>query len=172
MIHYKDEYYTADSVHTTAALIAKTTKTGTKIFNLIKVIDVMFREVNNKKSICGAVIQFSPIEHIQLHVDPISVKSKVLVDGTGHPAEICNIVTQKMGIKIDSPTGGVPGEMPMFAEIGEQTVVKNTSEVFPGLWVVGMAANAVKQTPRMGPIFGGMLQSGKYLATKIIENLK
>jgi len=169
--HYKDEYYTADSVYTTAMLIAKSEEAGTDIFNLVKVVDVMFRTENNTKKICGAVIQFSPVEHIGLHVDPITVGSKYIVDGTGHQAEITTIVTKKMGIKIDSPTGGVPGEMSMFADIGESTVVGNTSEVFPGLWVVGMAANAVKGTPRMGPIFGGMIQSGKYLAEQIIERL-
>lgn len=170
--HYKNEYYTADSVHTTSSLISRTTASGTVIFNLIKVVDVMFRQKNKQKQICGVVIQYTPVDHINLHVDPITVKSKLVVDGTGHPAEICSVVTQKMGIKLDSPTGGVPGEQPMYADLGEETVVNNTSEVFPGLWVLGMAANAVKGTPRMGPIFGGMLLSGKHLADQIIKKLK
>ncbi len=170
--HYRDEYYTADSVNATATLISKTTEAGTTIFNLMKVTDVMFREENNQKFICGAVIQYSPIETLQLFVDPITVKSKAVVDGTGHPAEICSVVTDKLGIKIDTPTGGIPGEMSMFADIGEDTVVKNTKEVFPGLWVTGMAANAVMGTPRMGPIFGGMIRSGKFLAEQIIQKLK
>ncbi len=170
--HYRDEYYTADSVNATAELIAKTTEAGTTIFNLMKVTDVMFRETNNKKFICGAVIQYSPIETLQLFVDPITVGSRAVVDGTGHPAEICSVVTKKMGIRIDSPTGGIPGEMSMFADIGEDTVIKNSTEVFPGLWVTGMAANAVKGTPRMGPIFGGMIRSGKFLAEQIIKKLQ
>jgi thiamine thiazole synthase len=35
-----------------------------------------------------------------------------------------------------------------------------------------MAASAVSGTPRMGPIFGGMLLSGKKVADLIIEKLK
>ena len=56
--------------------------------------------------------------------------------------------------------GGVPGERPMHAEIGEGALVGNTQEVYPGLVVAGMAANAVFASPRMGPIFGGMFLSG------------
>lgn len=35
-----------------------------------------------------------------------------------------------------------------------------------------MAASAVSGTPRMGPIFGGMLMSGKKVADEIIACLK
>ncbi len=42
--------------------------------------------------------------------------------------------------------------------------MKNTIEVYPGLIVTGMAANAVCGSPRMGAIFGGMLISGKRAA--------
>ena len=44
--------------------------------------------------------------------------------------------------------------------------------VFPGLYVVGMAANNAFGGPRMGPIFGGMLLSGKKVADIFIEKLK
>jgi len=39
------------------------------------------------------------------------------------------------------------------------------------LYVTGMAANAVMGAPRMGPIFGGMLLSGKKVAELIAEKL-
>jgi thiamine thiazole synthase len=35
-----------------------------------------------------------------------------------------------------------------------------------------MAANAVHGSPRMGPIFGGMLLSGERVAKILIEKLK
>ena len=55
---------------------------------------------------------------------------------------------------------------------GEEEVVKGTKEIYPGLYVCGMAASAVSGTPRMGPIFGGMLLSGKKVADLIIAQLK
>ncbi len=54
----------------------------------------------------------------------------------------------------------------------ETKVVKNTKEIYPGLVTCGMASASVFGTPRMGPIFGGMLLSGKKaaeLATQIIK---
>ena len=53
------------------------------------------------------------------------------------------------------------GEKSMEAEQGELQTVANTREVYPGLYVSGMAANAVYGGYRMGPVFGGMLLSGK-----------
>ena len=58
----------------------------------------------------------------------------------------------------------------MCAEIGEKAVVENTKEVYPGLFVAGMCANAVYGSQRMGPIFGGMLLSGKKVADIILKN--
>ena len=59
----------------------------------------------------------------------------------------------------------------MCAEIGERAVVDNTKEVYPGLFVAGMCANAVYGSQRMGPIFGGMLLSGKKAAELILKKL-
>jgi thiamine thiazole synthase len=60
----------------------------------------------------------------------------------------------------------------MNADIGERTVVENTKEVYKNVFVVGMAANAAFGANRMGPIFGGMLLSGKKLADMIIKRLE
>ena len=54
---------------------------------------------------------------------------------------------------------------------GELQTVENTREVYPGLFVSGMAANAVYGGYRMGPVFGGMLLSGRKAATSILEQL-
>lgn len=59
----------------------------------------------------------------------------------------------------------------MHPDLGEKMVVENTREVYPGLFVTGMAANAVFGAPRMGPIFGGMLLSGKKAAEEILKRL-
>ena len=59
----------------------------------------------------------------------------------------------------------------MDAEEGERITIEKTGEVYPGLYVVGMAACACFGGPRMGPIFGGMLISGKKLAETLIKSL-
>ena len=60
----------------------------------------------------------------------------------------------------------------MWAEVGEKELVAKTTEVYPGLLATGMAVNAVFGLPRMGPIFGGMLLSGKNVAELAADLLK
>jgi thiamine thiazole synthase len=156
--------YTMDSVEATSTIVSSCVRSGTIIFNLVKVTDVLFRQEAGQSRVSGLVINWSPVETLELHVDPLGIKASFVVDGTGHPAEICRIVTRKMGVKLNTKTGGVVGEMPLWAEKGEQFTVANTGEVFPGLYVAGMAANNVFGGPRMGPIFGGMLLSGRKVA--------
>ena len=165
-------YYTMDSVEATSTIISRCVKAGTIIFNLVKVTDVLFREASGQVAVAGLVVNWSPVENLGLHVDPLGLKASCVVDGTGHPAEICTLVTRKLDAKLDTKTGGVVGEMPLWAEKGEEFTVANTGEVFPGLYVAGMAANNAFGGPRMGPIFGGMLLSGKKLAETLIERLK
>lgn len=47
---------------------------------------------------------------------------------------------------------------------GEAFVVENVAEAYPGLWIAGMCVCATYGGPRMGPIFGGMLASGRRAA--------
>jgi len=167
-----DGYYTMDSVEATSTIISRCVQAGTVILNLIKAVDVLFREEARHPRVAGLVISWSPVENLELHVDPLGIKASFVVDGTGHPADICRIVTRKMGVSLNTKTGDVVGEMPLWAEKGEQFTVANTAEVFPGLYVAGMAANNAFGGPRMGPIFGGMLLSGKKVAELLIERLK
>jgi thiamine thiazole synthase len=55
----------------------------------------------------------------------------------------------------------------MDAEEGESSVVAGVAELYPGLWVSGMSVQAALGGPRMGPIFGGMLLSGRRAAALI-----
>ncbi len=167
-----DGYYTADSIETMATIISKCLRAGTPVFNLIKAVDVLFREENGKPRVAGLVLSWSPVEKLELHVDPLGIEAKVVVDGTGHPADICHIVTRKMNVRLNTPTGGVVGEMPLWADKGEKFTVENTARVFPGLYVSGMAATNAFGGPRMGPIFGGMLLSGRKVAKLIAQELK
>jgi thiazole biosynthesis enzyme len=164
---YTDGYYVAHSLEATACLTNKALKAGLKIFNLVTVEDVIVRD----KSVNGVVINWSSVEMAQLHIDPVSFESKVVIDATGHPCEIAHIVEKKSGGALLTPSGKIEGEKSMWADVAEQLTVENTKEVYPNLYVCGMAANAVFGGPRMGPIFGGMLLSGKLLADKVIKKL-
>ena len=170
--YYSEGYYTVDSVECCGVLISKCVQAGTKIFNQVSVADVMFREIDGKKRVTGLVINWAPVAKLGLHVDPLTIRSSYVVEGTGHPTEVCKIITRKIDSKLDTPTGDVVGEMSMWADQGEMLTMENSKEVFPGLYVTGMAANATMGAPRMGPVFGGMLLSGEKVANMLIERLK
>ena len=166
---YEKGYYVADSLEATSTICSEAIRAGARIFNLISIEDVMIREGN---TVTGLVLNWSATSLAGLHVDPLTMRAKMVIDATGHASEICHIVVNKLGGKLRTKGGGVSGEKPMWAEMGEREIIENTKEVYPGLIVAGMAANAVFGAPRMGPIFGGMLLSGKraaMLATEILH---
>ncbi len=158
---YGDGYYTADALEAVSTICSKAIKAGAKIFNLVSIEDVMIREDDR---LTGLVLNWSAVQMAGLHVDPLAMRAKVVIDATGHASEVCQIVVDKIGAKLRTKAGRVVGEKPMWAEVGEREIIENTQEVYPGLIAAGMAANAVFGAPRMGPIFGGMLLSGKRAA--------
>ena len=160
-------YYTADSVTTITTLASKTCLAGAKIFNLVSVEDAAI----DGKKIVGLVLNWSAVEIAGLHVDPITMYAKVIVESSGHPSELAHLIAKKVGVKLLTSTGEIVGEGSMNASEGEKTVVENTKEFYPNVWAVGMAANAIFGAPRMGPIFGGMLLSGEKAADEISKKL-
>ena len=158
-------YHTLDSVEMASGLIFGALKAGAKIFNSVSVEDLVFK--NGKVN--GLVINWTCVERLGLHVDPLTVIAENVVDGTGHPSEILNLAVKKAKIQLDTPTGDIIGEKPMWVENGEASTVENTRCYFPGLYACGMSANNVMGGYRMGPIFGGMLMSGRKVAKLIIE---
>lgn len=165
---YEDGLYTADSVESTSALLYRAVHAGATVFNCYSVEDVVFK--NNIVS--GVVVNWTPVLREKLHVDPLNIMARFVVDGTGHDSEMCNVVARKNGIRLDTPTGEVIGERSLDVTEGEYQVVEGTKEIYPGLYVCGMASSAVGGTPRMGPIFGGMLLSGRKVAEMIIERTR
>jgi thiamine thiazole synthase len=164
---YERGYYLADSIESVSTICSKTVKAGAKIFNLLSAEDVMIR----KNRICGLVLNWTAVEIANLHVDPITMRARFVVDATGHAAEVVRIAERKSGLKLKTTSGKLMGEQSMWAEVGEETIVKNSKEVAPGLYTCGMCANAVFGGPRMGPIFGGMLLSGEKLAKDLVRRL-
>ena len=165
---YENELYTIDSVESTSALLYHAAHAGATIFNCYSVEDVVFKN----DVVSGVVVNWTPVLREGLHVDPLNIMSKYVIDGTGHDSEICKVVERKNGIQLDTATGKVVGEKSLDVAEGERMVVEGTREIYPGLYVCGMASSAVAGTPRMGPIFGGMLLSGKKVADLIINKLK
>lgn len=161
-------YYTTDSVECVTTLASLACKAGARIFNLITVEDVMVRN----ERVTGLVINWTAVDMAGLHVDPLAVRAKYVVEATGHPTEVLKVVQRKMGARLLTETGVIVGERSMWADVAENTTLNNTKEAFPGIFVTGMAANATFGSFRMGPIFGGMLLSGQKVAELIDERLK
>jgi thiamine thiazole synthase len=167
---FEDGYFTADAIESVGKLTAQAIDAGVKIFNLISVEDV---KINNEDRVIGAVINWTAVEMAKLHVDPLAFESKCVVDATGHDLDVVRVVLNKVpNAKLNTPSGGIEGEGSMNAEVGEKLLLDTTKEIYPGLYVAGMAANAASGGERMGPIFGGMLLSGEKVAKLIIEELK
>ena len=168
MQKFEEGYYTADAIEAVSSLTSCAVKAGLQIFNLISMEDIVFKA----DRVAGLVINWTPVGMTGLHVDPLTIHARFVLDATGHPANVASALARKMGVKLNTPTGGMVGERSMDADRGETGTVENTKEVFPGLYVSGMAANAVFGGYRMGPIFGGMFLSGKRAADEIAKRLQ
>jgi thiamine thiazole synthase len=98
-------------------------------------------------------------------VDPIALESRVVIDATGHEAQVVKKLEERGLIK----TRGCGA---MWVERSEDLVVEHTGEVHPGLIATGMAVSTTYGLPRMGPTFGAMLLSGEAAAEVALEKLR
>lgn len=165
---FQEGYYTADSVEAVSTFCAAACRAGARVFNGISVEDIMVRE----EAVVGLVINWTAVEMAGLHVDPLAVRAKYVVDATGHPAEVVQVLQRKMRVPLKTPSGGFQGERSLWAEAAERSTVENTGEIYPGLYVAGMAVNATLGGYRMGPVFGGMLLSGEKVARLLLDRLQ
>ncbi len=160
----KGSLYIADAIEFATGLAYKAKRAGAEIFNLIEAEDIVLKE----ETVKGVVVNSASARAINLHVDPFCICARFTVDATGHPAELVSMLKSR---KPDL----FPKELQeyfMNVEESEAGVVEKTGEVFPGLFVAGMSVCDVYNLPRMGPIFGGMLKSGKKVAELITKRLK
>jgi thiamine thiazole synthase len=159
---YADGYYVASSVEAVSKLTAAACDAGVEFLNLMTVEDVMVRQDGR---LSGLVINWTPVGMAGLHVDPLTIGCRYAIDATGHDAVVARLIARK------SDAISVRGEGFMWAERAEANIIGHTREIFPGLVVTGMAANAVAGEHRMGPVFGGMLLSGEYAASLVVKEL-
>ena len=155
-----NDYWTASAIETTSKLISAAIDAGARLYNGTTVEDIIVRE----GKVSGVVINWTPALQLGLLVDPLSIEAKFVIDATGHDCYVAKKI-EKLGEK------KIEGEKAMWAEMGEKASVEHSKEIYPGLYVAGMAAIAYAGSPRMGPIFGGMLLSGKKVAEEILKKL-
>jgi thiazole biosynthesis enzyme len=159
---YEEGYYVASSVEAVAKLTVAASDAGAEFLTLMTVEDVMVRRDGR---LSGLVVNWTPVEMAGLHVDPLTVGCRYAIDATGHDAVVARLVEKK------SDAVRVRGEGFMWAHVAESNIISHTREIYPGLIVAGMAANAVSGEHRMGPVFGGMLLSGEHAASLVIREL-
>ena len=158
--------YVVDPPHATGTLIAGACSAGAKVMNLTRVVDLVLR---HDDALEGVVVNNTTAEmagHDVIHVDPIALESRIVVDATGHDAVVVNLLHRR------NLHQAVPGNWAMWVSRSEEDVVERTGEVYPNCFVVGLSVAAVHGTPRMGPAFGAMLLSGRYGAELIKKKLK
>jgi len=160
----KNGLYIADAIEFASALAYKAKKAGAMIFNVIQAEDIVLKN----ETVQGVVVNSSSALAINLHVDPYCICSKCVIDATGHPAELVGMLKSRKSEAFPKPLQ----EYFMDVKTSEAGVVEKTGEVYAGLYVAGMAVCDVFNLPRMGPIFGGMLKSGKKVAELINEKLQ
>jgi thiamine thiazole synthase len=116
----------------------------------------------------GAVINWTPISALPREitcVDPVAIESAIMIDATGHDAQVVKKLEERGLIK-------TKGFGAMWVERSEDLIIEHTNEAYPGLIVTGMAVSTLYGLPRMGPTFGGMLISGEVAAEVALELLK
>ncbi len=160
-----DDVLIVDPVELIAKLAVATLEAGAKMLLGVSVEDVLADR--ERKKITGVVINWTAVHLSQLWVDPLFIKAQAVVDATGHEASVVKIAAKKLNVKID-----VLGEGPAIPELADDLVVKYSKKIVPGLYTTGMATASVYKLPRMGPIFGGMILSGKKVAEEIIRDLR
>ena len=157
--------FVADGPHACSKLIAAACDAGVKFANMTIFEDLVPREDGQ---ICGAVINWTPISALPREitcVDPVAIESSVLLDATGHDAQVVRKLEERGLIK-------TKGFGAMWVERSEDLIMEHTGEVHPGLIVTGMAVSTTYGLPRMGPTFGAMLLSGEKAAEIILAKLK
>jgi len=159
--------YVADAIELACTLCSSALKAGARMLNLHDVEDVCLQGGR----VTGAVVNRSVL-HEMFPIDPVVFQSDSIIDATGHEAAVVETLRKRGILSIPEgsrPDGTVFGEGPMDVEAGERFVVEKAGEIYPGLYVAGMSVCTCYGGPRMGPIFGGMLLSGKKVAEMILS---
>jgi thiamine thiazole synthase len=152
--------FRTDAIELAAALALHAVQSGAVVLNMMVAEDLCVRDDH-----VGGVVVNRAGGTAPLPIDPLTLHATAVADATGHDAALVAMLQRRALIEPQT----VGGEGPMDAVAGERFVVEHTGEIYPGLWVSGMAVCAAYGGPRMGPIFGGMLLSGRRSAEQITQ---
>ncbi|HZD33655.1 MAG TPA: sulfide-dependent adenosine diphosphate thiazole synthase [Nitrososphaeraceae archaeon] len=159
-----DGLYAAWGPEACSKLISAACDAGVHFLQLTKFDDLVLKN----KRVGGVVVNWMPVSALPRNitcVDPIALESRIVVDASGHDSVAVKRLMQR-GL-IDWK-----GMDPMWVDEGEDAVVENTAEIFPGLVATGMCVTETFGLPRMGPTFGSMLLSGKKVGEIVVDKLK
>ena len=160
-----DGLYVADGPHACSKLIAAACDAGIFVANMTSFEDVVIQDGGR---VNGAVINWTPVDALPRQitcVDPVAIESKLVIDATGHDACVMRKLEERGLVEL-------PGYGAMDVCRSEDEVVARTGAAYPGVIVCGMAVATTYGLPRMGPTFGGMLESGRKAAQVALESLK
>jgi thiazole biosynthesis enzyme len=150
--------------HACSKLIAATCDAGVRFLQLTKFDDLVLK----KNRVCGVVVNWMPVSALPRNitcVDPVALESKIVIDASGHDSVAVKRLMDRGYVKWK-------GMDPMWVDGGEDAVINNTDEIYPGLIATGMSVTETHGLPRMGPTFGSMLLSGKRAAEVALDKLK
>lgn len=150
--------------HACSKLIAATCDAGVRFLQLTKFDDLVLK----KNRVCGVVVNWMPVSALPRNitcVDPVALESKIVIDASGHDSVAVRRLMDRGYVKWK-------GMDPMWVDGGEDAVINNTDEIYPGLIATGMSVTETHGLPRMGPTFGSMLLSGKRAAEVALGKLK
>ncbi|MGC8793917.1 MAG: sulfide-dependent adenosine diphosphate thiazole synthase [Bryobacteraceae bacterium] len=154
--------YLADAMELACGLCLTALRAGASVLNLLTLEDVCV----HAGRVTGVVVNRTML-YGALPVDPIALMGPVVIDASGHEAVAVEKLSSRGLLELPAPRGKI-GDGPMDAAAAERFVVEHTGPIYPGLWVAGMSVCAAYGGPRMGPIFGGMLLSGRKVAEMIL----
>lgn len=158
--------YVCDSFEMVSKMLASVCNAGVKLLNSTNVDDLILKEDHVE----GVVIQWYPVKQMPSFMtcmDPIAIRSKMVIDATGHDSALVRRLYEQKPDKVVKPKGCGS----LWIDEAEKQTVEYTHEIYPGLIVAGMAATSTYGAPRMGPIFSGMLLAGKKAAELVHEKI-
>jgi len=158
--------YVCDSFEMVSKMLVSACNAGVKLLNSTNVEDLLLKEDH----VDGVVIQWYPVQQMPKFItcmDPIAIRSKVVIDATGHDSFLVKRLSEQRS-GIPKP----PGCGSLWVDEAEKKTVELTHEIYPGLIVAGMSATSTYGAPRMGPIFGGMLLAGKKAAELAYDKIR